>query len=163
MPLRTELPEQVGRYRIVRKLGEGGMGVVYLAEDAILGRRVAIKVPLLQSAADIQRFTREARVAAAIEHPNICPIHDIGEIDGTHYLIMPFIEGKPLSECVDSKERPPVRRIVEVVHKIALALQSMHDRGLMHRDLKPANVLVKPGNDPIIMDFGLAPGFGDSD
>src|SRR5439155_11494642 len=124
-----ELPPQVGRYRILNKLGQGGMGVVYLAEDALLGRRVAVKVPLLQSDEDIQRFTREARVAAGIDHPNICPVHDIGQIDGIHYLIMPFIEGKSLSDLADENQPVSPRRAVELVHKIALALQTMHERG----------------------------------
>src|SRR5262245_49637695 len=99
----TELPPQFGRYRVLQKLGAGGMGTVYLAEDCQLARRVAIKVPRLTTPDDIQRFQREARVAAAVDHPNVCPVLDIGEIDGIHYLIMPFLEGVLLSSLVEAR------------------------------------------------------------
>jgi hypothetical protein len=96
MLMRQELPERLGRYRIVRKLGAGGMGAVYLAEDTQLGRQVALKVPHFDDGADpkiIERFYREARVAAAIEHPNLCPVYDVGQAEGVHYLTMPYING----------------------------------------------------------------------
>src|SRR5437588_1975875 len=101
MPTATTLPEQFGRYRILKKLGEGGMGVVYLAEDGQLGRQVALKVPHFSPEDGpevIERFYREARVAAAIEHANICAVHDVGQIDGVHYLTMPYIDGVPLAQ-----------------------------------------------------------------
>src|SRR5687767_2549381 len=99
----ARLPEQFGRYRIVKLLGKGGMGSVYLAEDTKLGRRVALKVPQLadENPAVIQRFFREAKMAARLEHPNLCPVLDVGDIDGVHYLTMPFIDGTPLSSMVD--------------------------------------------------------------
>jgi len=97
------LPEQFGRYRILKELGRGGMGAVYLAEDGVLGRRVALKVPHF-SAEDgpkvVERFYREARVAADIDHPNLCGVHDFGEVGGVHFLTMPYIEGTPLSHLV---------------------------------------------------------------
>jgi serine/threonine protein kinase len=107
-PPRLELPEQFGRYHIVKKLGEGGMGAVYLAEDTELHRQVALKVPKLASAEDIQRFQREARVAAAIDHAHVCPVHDIGCIDGIHYLTMPFIDGVPLAHLIAGRRPVPV-------------------------------------------------------
>jgi serine/threonine protein kinase len=103
-----ELPKQFGRYRIVQKLGEGGMGTVYLAYDTQLGRQVALKVP--QFTADdtvaVQRFYREARAAAMLQHPNICPVYDVGEINGILYLTMAYIEGKSLAHCVRPGHHP---------------------------------------------------------
>src|SRR4051794_24895934 len=108
MTTATALPEVFGRYRIVSKLGEGGMGAVYLAEDTQLGRRVALKVPHFTAAdgpAVVERFHREARAAAGIEHPNLCGVHDVGQVGGTHYLTMPYIEGTPLSRLI-GPDRP---------------------------------------------------------
>src|SRR5947209_1409397 len=99
MPAPAVLPEQFGRYRIVRKLGEGGMGTVYLAEDTRLGRQVALKVPHFREEDGLQvieRFYREARVAAGIQHPNLCAVLDVDEVGGVHYLTMPYLEGTPL-------------------------------------------------------------------
>src|SRR5216684_3548675 len=99
MPRHQELPEQFGRYRILDKLGAGGMGAVYLAEDTKLGRKVALKVPHFKAgdgAAILDRFRREARLAASIDHPNFCQVHDVDEVDGIHFFTMPFVEGKPL-------------------------------------------------------------------
>ena len=127
-----ELPVEFGRYRVLRKIGEGGMGAVYLAEDSKLGRRVALKVPHF-SAEDrptaIERFHREARVAAAIEHPNICPVYDIGEVNGVHYLTMPYIEGVPLSQKVDPNRPVCPAEAVALVRRLALAVGVMHERG----------------------------------
>src|SRR5262245_38639247 len=93
------MPQRFGRYKILSKLGEGGMGTVYLAEDTHLTRKVAVKVPHFAAAHDreiIERFYREAKLAARIDHPNLCPVFDVGQLDGTHYLTMPYIEGTPL-------------------------------------------------------------------
>jgi serine/threonine protein kinase len=148
------LPQDFGRYHLVKKLGQGGMGSVYEAEDTQLGRRVALKMPYLSSDDDdrktIERFLREARVAASIDHPNICPVYDVGDVNGTPYLTMPLIHGAPLSKPSSTHEA------LQVIRKLALALQVMHDRGIIHRDLKPSNIMVKPGGEPVIMDFGLA-------
>src|SRR5262249_15634155 len=125
----TELPPQFGRYRILKKLGAGGMGTVYLAEDGQLGRQVALKVPRLHSPDDIQRSHREARVAAAVNHPNVCPVLDIGEHDGIHFLTMPYLEGVLLSSLVEAQQALPPTRAIQLVHKIGLALQALHERG----------------------------------
>lgn len=156
MRVRRDLPSQFGRYHIVRKLGEGGMGTVYLAEDTQLGRKVALKIPLLDTADDVLRFRREARAAAAIDHPRVCPIHDIGELDGIPYLTMPFLDGLPLHKVITPDELVPPAQAVAWVRDLALALHELHGRGLIHRDLKPSNIMLKNGREPVLMDFGLA-------
>ena len=153
------LPEQFGRYRIIRTLGRGGMGAVYLAHDTQLDRQVALKVPHFtptEGADAIERFYREARAAATLDHPNLCPVYDVGQIDGTHYLTMPYIEGKPLSEAIDPARPTPMRQAAAVVRKLALALHEAHSRGIVHRDLKPANIMANRRRELVIMDFGLA-------
>ncbi len=153
------LPEQVGRYRVVRLLGRGGMGAVFLAEDPELGRPVALKVPRLGPADGpqvLERFHREARAAATLHHPNICPVYDVGEVGGVPYLAMAFVEGKALSEVLRGGKPVPARRAAALVRKLALALQEAHARGVVHRDLKPANVMIDRRGEPVIMDFGLA-------
>ena len=145
-----------GRYRIVRILGRGGMGAVYLANDTRLDRPVALKIPHLADKAELlERFHREARAAAALDHPNLCPIYDVGEVDGTPYLTMAYVEGRPLSDLMGRSEWPP-RQVAAVIRKLALALQAAHDRGVVHRDLKPANVLVSRRRELMVVDFGLA-------
>jgi len=96
----TKLPAAFGRYRLLRELGKGGMGTVYVAEDTVLTRQVALKMPLLDGADAVQRFLREARVAASIHHANLCPVFDFGQQDGAYLLTMPLLEGKPLSNYV---------------------------------------------------------------
>jgi serine/threonine protein kinase len=159
MPVPAGLPAQLGRYRLVRKLGEGGMGAVFLAEDTLLGRQVALKVPCFETDDDqeiVERFYREARVAAAIEHPNLCPVLDVGCDGEFHFLTMPYLDGTPLSR----REKPwPADRAVDLVRLLALAVAHLHERGIVHRDLKPANVMIKPGGEPVLMDFGLARSF----
>ena len=157
------MPKEFGRYQIERSLGEGGMGAVYLAHDSQLGRKVALKTPKFARNSDrnlISRFYREARSAATLQHPNICPVYDVGEIDGIHYISMAYIEGRPLSDLIDSKKFPPVASVVRVVRKVALALHEAHAHGVVHRDLKPANIMIGRRNEPIVMDFGLARQFG---
>ena len=152
------LPEHFGRYRILKTLGKGGMGTVYLAHDTQLDRQVALKVPHL-AAADAQgraRFQREARSAAGLHHPNLCPVYDVGEIDGTPYLTMAYVEGRPLSAFLRGDKLQPQRQAALLVRKLAAALQEAHRQGVVHRDLKPANIMVKPGGEPVVMDFGLA-------
>jgi hypothetical protein len=150
------LPAHFGRYRIIRRLGRGGMGTVYLAHDSQLDRRVALKIPHFASEdgpAVLERFHREARAAAALNHPNICPVHDIGEVDGTPYLTMAFIEGESLA----ARPRPlPPEQAVALVRTLALALEEAHQHGIIHRDLKPSNIMINPRGEPVIMDFGLA-------
>jgi predicted Ser/Thr protein kinase len=154
-----ELTGAFGRYQISRLLGEGAMGSVYLARDSQLNREVALKVPkssAMFASTSVERFYREARAAAILNHPGICPVYDVGEINGRHYLTMGFIEGRPLDLYVEKNKNQPERRVVGVVRKLALALQEAHDKGIIHRDLKPANIMIDHRNDPVVMDFGLA-------
>lgn len=153
------LPEQFGRYRIIKRLGQGGMGSVYLAYDSQLDRKVALKVPHFQpdDGPEVhERFYREAKAAATLQHPNVCPVYDVGQIEGVHYLTMAFIEGKPLSELITRDKPLPQRNVAALVRKLALALQQAHASGVIHRDLKPANIMINTRKEPVIMDFGLA-------
>jgi predicted Ser/Thr protein kinase len=148
---------QLGRYRIVRVLGRGAMGTVYLAIDTQLDRQVALKTPQFDQDSDLlQRFHREARSAAALRHPNICPIYDFGQIEGTQFISMAYIEGQTLAALMESEPLQPVKRVAGIARKIALALQEAHDHGIVHRDLKPSNVMLDKHSEPIVMDFGLA-------
>lgn len=152
-------PKKLGRYVIRRKLGQGAMGVVYLAKDVDLDRFVALKLPLFgrsREAAIIERFQREIRAAASVQHPNICPIYDVGQIDGSLFMSMAFIEGRPLSRSLEEGTALSVKQAVSLVRKLALALHAAHQRGIVHRDLKPANIMIDRLGEPIIMDFGLA-------
>jgi formylglycine-generating enzyme required for sulfatase activity/predicted Ser/Thr protein kinase len=154
-----ELPEQFGRYRILRRLGRGGMGSVYLAHDTQLDRRVALKVPHFgpDDGPDARtRFYREARAAATFDHPNLCPVYDVGQHQGIDFLTMPYIEGKPLSEAIGPDRLSPPHQAAAVVRKLALALEEAHQKGVIHRDLKPANIMLNRRRELVIMDFGLA-------
>lgn len=150
-----------GRYEIERLLGEGAMGAVFLAYDAALARRVALKVPKFSpdDSDGRARFLREARSAAGLRHPNICPIHDVGEVDGTQFLTMAFIEGRSLADYITPGRVHPLRQIALLVRKLASALGDAHAAGIVHRDLKPANVMVDGRGEPVVMDFGLARSF----
>lgn len=148
-----------GRYRILKTLGEGAMGSVYLALDNQLQRKVALKIPKVNAKEQfrfIERFLREARSAATLNHPNICPVYDVGEIDGVHFITMGYIQGHSLADFVNPDKPQNERNIATVMRKIALALHDAHANGLVHRDVKPANVMIDHRNEPIIMDFGLA-------
>ena len=154
-----DIPDSLGRYEIERLLGRGGMGSVYLARDTNLRREVALKVPKFSSETNpqlIERFYREARSAANLSHPNLCPVFDVGEIDGTHYIAMAHIKGKPLSHYVQSEKPPEPRVAATIVRKVALAMEDAHKSGILHRDLKPANIMIDHRKEPIVMDFGLA-------
>ena len=155
----SEIPAHFGRYQIEKLLGQGAMGSVYLAHDSQLNRKVALKVPQFSANGPsdlIERFYREARSAATLTHPNICPVYDVGEHKGQHFISMGFIEGRPLSDYVESGKPQPERKVAGVVRKLAQALQEAHDQGIIHRDLKPANIMIDRRNEPIVMDFGLA-------
>jgi serine/threonine protein kinase len=156
------LPAHFGRYHTLRFLGAGGMGAVYLAEDPQLNRMVAVKVPRFAGHPSVQdespqRFLREARAAAAIRHPRVCPIYDVGEQDGVPYVVMAFIEGCSLGERLKSEGRfTDPRAAAALVIQIADGLAAVHDAGLIHRDLKPANVLLDASGGAFLSDFGLA-------
>jgi serine/threonine protein kinase/tetratricopeptide (TPR) repeat protein len=135
------------------------MGAVYLARDSQLDRLVALKVPLFGQAAEqavVERFQREVRAAASIRHPHVCPIHDVGQVDGTVFMTMAYIEGKTLAQHVQGRPSPSVRSAAELARKLALALEEAHRSGVIHRDLKPANIMLDHRGEPIVMDFGLA-------
>lgn len=153
-----DIPREFGRYRIVRALGRGGMGSVYLARDTQLDRLVALKLPHFDPQADAEmseRFDREARTAANLAHPNTCQVLDVGSIDGRRYLTMEFIDGQPLSRLVGSKKLSDKRAIL-LVCKIAGALDEAHRLDIIHRDLKPANIMLTAAGEPKVTDFGLA-------
>jgi serine/threonine protein kinase len=159
----VELPKQFGRYRILERLGKGAMGAIYLAQDTQLDRRVALKVPHLSVGADgaapdrcdLDRFYREASAAAYLDHPNLCPVYDVGQIEGIPYLTMAYIKGEPLSKHIRREQPMPQRRVALMVRKLAQALEEAHYNGVVHRDLKPSNIMVNARGDLIIMDFGL--------
>ncbi len=153
-----EPPEFLGRYRVIRPLGKGGMGAVYLAHDSQLDRVVAIKVPFFarEHGEVIDRFRREAKALAALQHPNICPVHDVAESDGLHFMTMAHIEGQPLSKRFTADDLMPITDAVKLVQTLTLALEEAHGRGVIHRDLKPSNIMINQRQQPIIMDFGLA-------
>ncbi len=156
----TSIPEMLNaRYRILRRLGEGGMATVYLAEDTKLQRRIALKVPHLDAQKNplvIERFYREARMAARITHANFCRVYDVDEDGGIHYLTMDYIEGTPLSHYINPGHPWAVRQAIHLVRHLALALHTVHQQGIVHRDLKPSNVMIRKDGVPILMDFGLA-------
>ena len=145
------------RYQIVRSLGRGAMGAVYLAYDTQLHRHVALKTPFLgNSRLTIERFYREARTAAQLRSPHLCPIYDVGAVGGVHYLSMAYIDGEPLSRALSAGKLKAPAEIAEVIRKIARGLQKAHEQGIIHRDLKPDNIMIDHDGEPVVMDFGLA-------
>jgi serine/threonine-protein kinase len=152
----------LGRYRILNKLGQGGMGEVFLAEDVSLERKVAIKLlpaSLEQDSLARRRFLREAKMAAALDHPYICHINEVAETDdGKDFIVMEFVEGRTLTKVL--AEAPlPIRRVLQISSEVAEGLSKAHNDGIVHRDLKPANIMLTPGGHAKIMDFGLAKRF----
>ena len=153
------IPEQFGRYRIERELGRGGMAAVYLAHDGQLDRKVALKIPFFREDDDaeiVERFYREARAMATLQHANLCPVFDVGQFERWHFLTMAYIDGQPLSKKLQGSESLPLAQAVAMMKTIATAVQKAHDAGIVHRDLKPANIMLTKDLEPIIMDFGLA-------
>ena len=153
----TGRPLQIAGYRIEGVAGRGGMGVVYRAQHMHLGRTVALKLlnPELAASEEFrERFVREARAAAELEHPNIVPVYDAGEVEGRLYLAMKFIEGTDLARLLDQEGRLGPERTMPLLEQLASALDAAHDHGLIHRDVKPANALLD-GDRLYLTDFGL--------
>ena len=147
----------IAGYRIEERIGRGGMGVVYRAEHLNLQRRAAVKIiapDLAGSEGFRERFTREARIAAALQHPNIVTVYDAGEVDGLLYLAMQFIQGEDLAAILRKDRRLRPYRAIDVCRQVASALDAAHAMGLIHRDVKPANVLIE-GRNAFLTDFGL--------
>jgi len=151
--------KQVNHYEILEKLGEGGMGVVYKAEDTKLKRLVALKFLPVGSSQDgeaKQRFINEARAASALDHPNICTLHEIGETrEGQMYITMAYYRGQSLKDKLRAGPLP-VAEVVRIAIQTARGLSRAHEEGIIHRDIKPANLIVTARNEIKIVDFGLA-------
>lgn len=148
------------RFQLIRELGAGTNGKVFLAHDPKLGRDVAIKIPhpeRLKSSYDVERFLRTARAAAQLRHENLCPIYEVNDVPGNYYLVMAFIKGKPLSFFLTDHKRLPIRQAVLITKMLATAMAEPHQKGIVHRDLKPDNIQIdEERRAPVIMDFGLA-------
>jgi hypothetical protein len=153
-----KLPTKVGDYELIEELGRGGMGVVFRARQISLNREVAVKMILrgrLASESDLQRFLAEASATARLEHPNIVPVYEVGDVDGRPFFSMQLVEGETLSQRVADSPLPQ-RQSAEIVATIARAIDFAHQRGVLHRDVKPSNILISPDGTPMITDFGLA-------
>jgi serine/threonine protein kinase/Tfp pilus assembly protein PilF len=154
---RTQM-EKIGRYPIIRKLGSGGMSEVYLAEDPLLNRKVAIKLLNPEFVSDnirLARFEKEAKAASALDHPGVAHIYEIGEAEGLHFIAMQYIEGETLTEKIE-KSSIPFSKIIDWAIQICEAIAEAHSKGIIHRDLKPHNIMVTENGQVKVLDFGVA-------
>jgi len=150
---------ELGRYEIVRLLGAGGMGEVYLAKDSSLGRKVAIKIlnqKYERHESNIDRFVREAKAASALNHPNILTIHEIGETNDSHFIVSEFVDGRTLRELLNKKGDLDLAEVLEIAIQTASALSAAHTARIIHRDIKPENIVVRDDGYVKVLDFGLA-------
>ncbi len=161
-----KLPERVGRFQILRRLGEGGFGLVLLANDPLLRRQVALKLPRAVLVADSKqelRFLREARAAACLSHPHIVPVFEVGREGDQYFFSMGYVEGESLNARVEREGPLPPAQAARLIEQIAEAVDYAHRRGVVHRDLKPQNVLLAQDGQPMVTDFGLAKHSGEAD
>ncbi|MBI1788740.1 MAG: protein kinase [Acidobacteria bacterium] len=152
------LPSRLGPYEVLSRIGAGGMGEVYRGRDTRLGREVAIKVLLPQAVGDLERrrrFETEARAAGALNHPNIVAVYDVGDADGSPYIVSELVEGESLRDIL-GRGPVPLKRLLDLAAQIADGLAAAHQAGIVHRDIKPENILVAAGGRAKILDFGLA-------
>src|SRR5213593_4460930 len=158
--LSLEIGTRLGGYRLEGQLGRGGMGLVFLAEHERLGRKAALKLLIPDLAGDEafrERFVHESQLIAAIEHPNIIPIYDAGEVDGLLYVAMRYVEGEDLKTLIAREGPLAAERTLEIVGSAGAALDAAHARELVHRDVKPANILLdEPSGRTFLTDFGIA-------
>src|SRR6185436_19988053 len=148
---------RIGRYKLIRKIGAGGMGEIHLGEDERLNRKVALKLlpaEFTQDADRVRRFELEAMAASALNHPNIITIYEIGESDGAHFIATEYIQGQTLRQQMAA--RVTIETALDITIQIASALKAAHDVGIVHRDIKPENVMVRPDGLVKVLDFGIA-------
>ncbi|HEX3101632.1 MAG TPA: protein kinase, partial [Pyrinomonadaceae bacterium] len=149
----------LAHYRMVKKIGSGGMGEVYLAEDTRLDRKVAIKFlneGFSQDSEELKRFIQEAKAASALNHPHIITVYDVGEVDGKNYISTELIEGKTLRECLYAKKALELSNILTITVQVCEALSAAHQAGIIHRDIKPENIMIRKDGYAKVLDFGLA-------
>jgi serine/threonine-protein kinase len=161
--LRSKKVEAIAGYKLIRKIGEGGMGQIYEARQLSLDRRVAIKVLPLEMVEDdsmVRRFEREAKQAARLSHNNIIPVYDFGKIPGEYYMVMEYVDGYNLEEIIERKGRLSERSSIGIVRQIGSALEYSHSMGVIHRDLKPNNIMISRDGKALLADLGLAKRLG---
>jgi eukaryotic-like serine/threonine-protein kinase len=151
-----DIPPQIGRFRVIGRVGEGAMGVVLRGRDEALDRDVALKVMRVQSAEDKERFLREARAIARLQHPNIITVYELGEHEGSPFIAMELLEGVDLQRAIEGGMRPNPRATLPIVLQLLAGLGHAHEHGIVHRDVKPSNLFLPRGRPAKIMDFGVA-------